>query len=48
MAAGFVFLLAPQPFTDPRPMGLVFGVGELCGGWFLLGAPGAARERGRA
>jgi hypothetical protein len=34
--AGLFCLLWPGlSFTDPRPMGLVFGVGELCGGWAL-------------
>jgi hypothetical protein len=36
IAAGVFCLLWPGlSFTDPRPMGLVFGVGELCGGWAL-------------
>jgi ribose/xylose/arabinose/galactoside ABC-type transport system permease subunit len=36
LAAGIFFLLWPGvSFTDPRPMGLVFGLGELFGGWVL-------------
>lgn len=35
--AGSICLLWPGlAFTDPRPMGLVFGVGELFGGWALI------------
>jgi hypothetical protein len=37
LAAGIFFLLWPGvSFTDPRPMGLVFGLGELFGGWVLV------------
>jgi hypothetical protein len=37
VAAGIFFLLWPDvTFTDPRPMGLVFGLGELFGGWVLV------------
>ena len=37
VAAGILCLLWPvAPFTDPRPMGLVFGLGELFGGWMLI------------
>ena len=37
VAAGIFFLLWPDvSFTDPRPMGLVFGLGELFGGWVLV------------
>jgi hypothetical protein len=36
VAAGIFCLLWPGiHFTDPRPMGLVFGLGELFGGWIL-------------
>ena len=36
LAAGVVCLLAPGlRFTDPRPMGVVFGVGEVAGGLAL-------------
>ncbi len=36
LAAGIFCLLWPEiHFTDPRPMGLVFGFGELFGGWVL-------------
>lgn len=36
VAAGVFCLLWPGvSFTDPRPMGLVFGLGELFGGWVL-------------
>jgi ribose/xylose/arabinose/galactoside ABC-type transport system permease subunit len=39
VAAGIVCLLRPPaPFTDPRPMGVVFGLGELFGGWMLVGS----------
>lgn len=39
LAAGIVFLLWPGvSFTDPRPMGVVFGLGELFGGWVLVRA----------
>lgn len=35
--AGIFCLLWPGiSFTDPRPMGLVFGLGELFGGWALI------------
>ncbi len=38
IAAGAFFLLWPGvTFTDPRPMGFVFGLGELFGGWMLVG-----------
>ena len=41
MAAGIFCLLWPGiSFADPRPMGLVFGLGEVFGGWAL------ARGRG--
>ena len=37
VAAGIFCLLWPGiHFTDPRPMGLVFGLGELFGGWMLV------------
>jgi hypothetical protein len=37
VAAGVFCLLWPGiHFADPRPMGLVFGAGELFGGWALL------------
>ncbi len=37
LAAGIFFLLWPGvSFTDPRPMGFVFGLGELFGGWVLV------------
>jgi hypothetical protein len=37
IAAGVFCLLWPGiSFTDPLPMGLVFGAGELWGGWALL------------
>ena len=37
IAAGAFCLLWPGiTFTDPRPMGLVFGLGEVFGGWALL------------
>lgn len=37
LAAGIFFLLWPGvTFTDPRPMGFVFGLGELFGGWVLV------------
>ena len=37
VATGIFFLLWPgTTFTDPRPMGLVFGLGELFGGWMLI------------
>jgi len=37
LGAGIFFLLWPHAsFTDPRPMGLVFGLGELFGGWVLV------------
>jgi hypothetical protein len=36
IAAGvFCLLWSGITFTDPRPMGLVFGLGELFGGWVL-------------
>ena len=36
LAAGVVCLLAPGlTFTDPRPMGVVFGMGEVAGGLAL-------------
>lgn len=36
VAAGIFCLLWPGiHFTDPRPMGLFFGLGELFGGWVL-------------
>ncbi len=36
LLAGLLFLLLPGvTFTDPRPMGLVFGLGELAGGLAL-------------
>jgi hypothetical protein len=39
LAAGAICLLAPGlRFTDPRPMGMVFGVGEVAGGLALRGA----------
>ncbi|MDR2849233.1 MAG: hypothetical protein LBW77_01625 [Verrucomicrobiota bacterium] len=42
IAAGVFCLLWPGvSFTDPRPMGLVFGLGELFGGWALI------REQGK-
>ncbi len=41
LAAGIFFLLWPDvTFTDPRPMGLVFGLGELFGGWVLVKGSG--------
>jgi drug/metabolite transporter (DMT)-like permease len=37
IAAGVFCLLWPGvSFTDPRPMGLVFGLGEVFGGWALI------------
>ena len=37
VAAGIFCLLWPGiHFVDPRPMGLVFGLGELFGGWVLI------------
>jgi len=37
LAAGAACLLLPDvSFTDPRPMGLVFGFGEIAGGYALL------------
>ena len=37
VAAGIFCLLWPGiHFADPRPMGLVFGLGELFGGWMLM------------
>jgi len=37
LAAGAACLLIPGiAFTDPRPMGFVFGVGEVAGGYALL------------
>lgn len=37
LGAGIFFLLWPGvSFTDPRPMGFVFGLGELFGGWVLV------------
>lgn len=39
LAGGIFFLLwLGVSFTDPRPMGLVFGLGELFGGWVLVRA----------
>jgi hypothetical protein len=36
LLAGTLCLLVPGVlFTDPRPMGVVFGVGEVAGGWAL-------------
>jgi hypothetical protein len=36
VAAGIFCLMWPGiRFTDPRPMGLAFGLGELFGGWML-------------
>ncbi len=41
VAAGIICLLWPGlHFTDPRPMGLVFGLGELYGGWILCRSQG--------
>jgi len=41
VAAGIFCLLWPGiHFTDPRPMGIVFGLGELFGGWVLVKGPG--------
>jgi len=41
LAAGIFFLLWPGvSFTDPRPMGFVFGLGELFGGWVLWRSQG--------
>lgn len=38
LAAGTICLLTPGlHFTDPRPMGLIFGVGEVTGGLALRG-----------
>lgn len=40
LAAGTACLLFPVAgFTDPRPMGLVFGLGEVAGGYALLNRP---------
>jgi hypothetical protein len=37
LAAGLACLLVPGvAFTDPRPMGVVFGLGEVAGGFALL------------
>ena len=45
LAAGAACLLAPGVcFTDPRPMGVVFGLGEIAGGLALRG--GAGEETG--
>jgi hypothetical protein len=41
LAAGAVCLLAPGVrLCDPRPMGMVFGVGEVAGGLALRGGGG--------
>jgi hypothetical protein len=37
LGAGLACLLIPgTSFTDPRPVGLVFGIGEIVGGYALL------------
>ena len=44
LVAGMVCLLAPGlTFTDPRPMGVVFGLGEVAGG-LALRTGGARKE----
>lgn len=45
---GALVELAGLPFTNPWPMGIVFGLGELAGGWFLLEwERGGGRRAGR-
>jgi hypothetical protein len=33
---GIIFLYLGLPFSDPRPMGMSFGFGEIAGGWIFI------------